>query len=564
MDRQGYQVLKNLNHLIHECRDVFDILPSHSDIYINAELKEILHNALLQAEGSSTFNIRSYAIELTTEDGLRTDLPSSWLWYGHAFSELKLALNEYSLLVKNARAHLKEAGHTKTETDSLLKKFPNEGSLDGDSPILESFKSFIETNYSEREQPLITEFLTNRDWWFIPLKKTKQTSGKTLDRGDIFKSSLYLACKVIVANSDRIPTVVEAFLKEPKLSNYFDNLDLTINHSLSTETSNSNVSLGDKSRVKSGCNKIYYGAPGTGKSYRIDNETSDEHTIRTVFHPDTQYSDFIGSLKPAMINGDISYDFRPGSFTNAIIHAIKNPSEECTLIIEEINRAAAAAAFGEIFQLLDRTVTKESKYPIDISDPDWFNYLNNQTDNFFSNGKLYIPSNLTLLATMNSSDQAVMPLDTAFKRRWLFEYLPLDYDNAANGTLPLPLETPTGDVVIKLVKWSDFAKTINEALAEDHIPEDKLLGHRFLDDSELNDNGANALKGKLFMYLWDDVLRHGQRGAVFAEYIADDQGEVELTTYGQLIKAYDAENNVLRDSISDKLYQLTIANEEQA
>ncbi|WP_435249920.1 AAA family ATPase [Vibrio sp. nBUS_14] len=322
--------------------------------------------------------------------------------------------------------------------------------------------------------------------------------------------------------------------------------------------------LEESDRVKTGVNKIYYGAPGTGKSYRIDNETNDAHTIRTVFHPDTQYSDFIGSLKPAMINGDISYDFRPGSFTNAIIHAVKNPSEECTLIIEEINRAAAAAAFGEIFQLLDRTVTKESKYPIDISDPDWFNYLNNQTDNFFSNGKLYIPSNLTLLATMNSSDQAVMPLDTAFKRRWLFEYLPLDYDNAANGTLPLPLETPTGDVVIKLVKWRDFAKTINEALAEDHIPEDKLLGHRFLDDSELNENGANALKGKLFMYLWDDVLRHGQRGAVFAEYIADDQGEVELTTYGQLIKAYDAENNVLRDSISDKLYRLTIANEEQA
>lgn len=320
----------------------------------------------------------------------------------------------------------------------------------------------------------------------------------------------------------------------------------------------------DDIRIQFGVNKIYYGAPGTGKSYRIDQETHEEHTIRTVFHPDTQYSDFVGSLKPVMLGDNVRYEFRPGSFTNALLMAVNYPDQPCTLIIEEINRASAAAAFGEIFQLLDRTRTCESKYSIDISDPDWLEYLNKNSGSYFTSKKLKIPSNLTLLATMNSSDQAVMPLDTAFKRRWLFEYLPLDYDNAANGTLPLPLETPTGDVVIKLVKWSDFAKTINEALAEDHIPEDKLLGHRFLDDSELNDNGANALKGKLFMYLWDDVLRHGQRGAVFAEYIADDQGEVELTTYGQLIKAYDAENNVLRDSISDKLYQLTIENEEHA
>ncbi|MGF1909184.1 AAA family ATPase [Vibrio kasasachensis] len=316
--------------------------------------------------------------------------------------------------------------------------------------------------------------------------------------------------------------------------------------------------------ITTGINKIYYGAPGTGKSYTIDQKTNVVDTFRTVFHPDTQYSDFIGSLKPAMVGRDINYSFRPGSFTDAIVHAVTHPEAKCTLVIEEINRAAAAAAFGEIFQLLDRDITRKSKYPIHVSDPDWLAYLNSKTNNFFADGKLYIPSNLSLLATMNSSDQAVMPLDTAFKRRWLFEYLPLDYDNAADGTLPLPLETPTGDVEVKLVKWSHFAKTINEALAEDHIPEDKLLGHRFLDSSELNDNGASALKGKLFMYLWDDVLRHGQRGAVFAEYIDEGSDQVELTTYGQLIKAYDAKNNVLRDSISEKLYQLTLAHEERA
>lgn len=317
-------------------------------------------------------------------------------------------------------------------------------------------------------------------------------------------------------------------------------------------------------RVKTGFNKIYYGAPGTGKSHTIDKSTSEQYSMRTVFHPDTQYNDFVGSLKPVMFEDKVRYEFRPGSFTNALLMAINNPEYPCTLIIEEINRASASAAFGEVFQLLDRTKTCESKYSIDISDPDWLEYLNKNSGNYFPSKKLKIPSNLTILATMNSSDQAVMPLDTAFKRRWIFEYLPLDYSNAANGTLPLPLDTPKGEVETKQVKWKDFAKTINEALAEDHIPEDKLLGHRFLDDLELNENGKNALKGKLFMYLWDDVLRHGQRGTVFADYIEDNGHEVELTTYGQLIKAYDAGNSILRESISETLYQLTSAQEEQA
>lgn len=560
MDRQGALVLKNLNVLISECRAMFDILPSHSDIYIDAELREILHEALLKVEGSSSFNIRSYAIELINDDGLRTDLPSSWLWYGHAYAELKSALNEYQFLVKEAKVYLKNEGHLNSAIESLLKKFPSEGCLDEVSDILDDFKYYLTSNYTEEEQSLINSFLTDRDWWFIPLKKTKQTSGKTLDRGDSFKSSLYLACKVIVANSDRLPTVVEAFVREPKLLMHFNNLDLTMDHSIPLETANSHISLTNKIFVQSGKNKIYFGAPGTGKSYRIDNETNQKHTFRTVFHPDTQYSDFIGSLKPVIVSGDVSYGFRPGSFTNAIIHAVNNPGDKCTLIIEEINRASAAAAFGEIFQLLDRAPTCESKYPIDISDPDWFSYLNNKTDDFFSDGKLYIPSNLSLLATMNSSDQAVMPLDTAFKRRWLFEYLPLDYKNATNGTLPLPLNNLSGDVEVKKVKWSDFSRVINEALAEDHIPEDKLLGHRFLDVSELNENGANALKGKLFMYLWDDVLRHGQRDSVFAEYIDD----VELTTYGQLIKAFEANQCILRESISEKLYQLSLIIDDQA
>ncbi|ELP3502776.1 AAA family ATPase [Vibrio vulnificus] len=321
--------------------------------------------------------------------------------------------------------------------------------------------------------------------------------------------------------------------------------------------------ISDSERIKTGTNRIFYGAPGTGKSYTIDQQTKADVTIRTVFHPDTQYSDFIGSLRPVMVEGAINYEFRPGSFTDAIILAVNNPSKECTLVVEEINRASAAAAFGEIFQLLDRLPTRQSKYPINVSDPDWLAYLNSKTDNYFASGKLVIPSNLSILATMNSSDQAVMPLDTAFKRRWEFEYLPIDYSNAPKGTLPLPLEDDDGEVEVYNVYWVDFAKAVNRALALDHIPEDKLLGHRFLDDNELNENGESALKGKIFMYLWDDVLRHGQRGVIFADYVDNSDGEqVELTTYGQLIQTYDASRNVLRDSLASELIQMTTARDE--
>lgn len=557
-------MLKNLEQVIQDCRDAYDQLPYKADIRLSEDIANRLKGSFATVESGSTFYAHPFSIELKTKKGLRADIPSSWLWHGSTFWPLANELNRYKDILELLKQKMVQDGYKNAEIKAYLKALPSSdwNTISGFENIAAAFESQVDNTFeSDDQKSLFVKLLSDRDWWFKPLVDSEQTAGKTLERGDVYDSSLALAARVVVANSARITRIIRAFAESPELRNAFEQLDKDPQSYSNTTPSDQELS---RDRVESGINKIYYGAPGTGKSYRIDKETNDAHTIRTVFHPDTQYSDFIGSLKPTMINGDISYDFRPGSFTNAIIHAVKNPSEECTLIIEEINRAAAAAAFGEIFQLLDRTVNRESKYPIDISDPDWFGYLNNQTDNFFSNGKLYIPSNLTLLATMNSSDQAVMPLDTAFKRRWRFEYLPLDYDNAADGTLPLPLETPTGDIEIKHVKWSDFAKTVNEALAEDHIPEDKLLGHRFLDDSELNEDGASALKGKLFMYLWDDVLRHGQRGAVFAEYITEDEGNVELTTYGQLIKAYDAKNNVLRDSISEKLYQLTLANEAQA
>lgn len=275
--------------------------------------------------------------------------------------------------------------------------------------------------------------------------------------------------------------------------------------------------------VSGGTNRIFYGAPGTGKSHKVHEEIgSNIEKVVTVFHPDTQHNDFVGSLKPKMSRDDtgmnvITYQFRPGPFTRALIMAKSRPDKPVYLVIEEINRASAAAVFGELFQLLDRNATGESTYKINATDPDMLEYINKELGALGCPilDKLELPSNLSLLATMNSSDQAVMPLDTAFKRRWSFEYLPINFSNPDIPQTTITLTTLSGKYV---VKWPDFAKTINEILIECDIAEDRLIGPFFLNANELSggEKTKAALSGKLFIYLWDDVLRHFGHHKIFS------------------------------------------------
>lgn len=289
----------------------------------------------------------------------------------------------------------------------------------------------------------------------------------------------------------------------------------------------------------SGENIIYYGAPGTGKSHKIDKLTTDENSIRTVFHSETQYSDFVGCLKPYMEGSDISYQFRPGPFALALVKAANDATKQYFLVIEEINRAAAAAVFGDIFQLLDRRHDGRSQYSIDVVDADFKNYLETHATAVLTDGKLILPSNLSLLATMNSSDQAVMPMDSAFKRRWQFEYVSIESD-----TYPL------GDFVINAgadqftVSWQVLSSVINAQLSEAQIPEDRLLGPWFVSAKEL-DNSQATLAGKLSMYLWEDVLRHAHREVIF-------DIEKNPTLY-QLIKTINTNGVVFSDVVLNEL-----------
>ena len=292
-----------------------------------------------------------------------------------------------------------------------------------------------------------------------------------------------------------------------------------------------------------GYNKIVYGAPGAGKSASVS-EIVGENYIRTVFHPETQYSDFIGCLKPHKdsSSGNITYSFRKGPFIQILEKALLHPDTHYFLVIEELNRANTAAVFGEIFQLLDRDDEGKSEYPILIQDEDLYDALKETLDSehdFIVKRQLIIPSNLSIIATMNSSDQAVFPLDTAFKRRWIFEYLPIDFTNCATG------EVPIHHADLPHVEWKTLAQTINTVLVQLKVIEDKLIGPWFIKDSDLVDGQAEqTFIGKICSYLWDDALKYKNKDEIFRS---------DIHGYGELYQRYSDQKPIFSDKFMEIL-----------
>ena len=534
-------MLEDLEQLVNESREHFDKLSYTGDVRLSAEFARVLERCLQSMESNSTVEILPFSIRLISKAGHRTDLPSSILWYGHTFWRLAKALDQYKDALQRIRRFLKDRHNlSKSDLDTkYLKHFPSPDLRAPDPEIGKAFEEAIFECLGNNDAEFFIKLMTEREWWIKPVAKTESTPGKTLDRNDVFYSSLVLSARLVAANAAKVPIAMFAFAYNPDLRKAFEALDIEEEDYKSIREGASQYSYRIQNNQTVAKNLIFYGAPGTGKSYSIAQEVDEVNTIRTVFHPDTQYGDFVGCLKPVMNGDKVGYGFRAGPFTEAVIKATNEPNQLISLVIEEINRAPAAAVFGEIFQLLDRASDGSSTYPISISDPDMLAYLNQNTNNIFDHGRLVIPANLSIFATMNSSDQAVMPLDTAFKRRWEFRYLPIDYQKASKGTLEIPTEDSSFSI-----EWSKFAKVINDTLSIQNIPEDRLLGHRFLSEAELANDAKGALKGKIFMYLWDDVLRHGRKGLIFLDGI---------NTFGDLSRRYEENRPVFNSSIEGTL-----------
>lgn len=254
--------------------------------------------------------------------------------------------------------------------------------------------------------------------------------------------------------------------------------------------------------------QILFGAPGTGKSHTINkhNDITEQNSIRTTFHPDSDYSTFVGCYKPTKDeeSGDITYDFTPQAFTNAYVSAWKDLSKSFYLIIEEINRGNCAQIFGDIFQLLDRDENGYSSYKI-TPDKDLTNYICKQlaeTDildpEVKSGEKMQLPQNLHIWATMNTSDQSLFPIDSAFKRCWDWRYIPIDYTDQGHYINCDGVQ----------YSWSDFLQKINEKVESVTQSEDKKLGYWFMGNgAEQKEITIDRFVSKVIFYLWNDVFK---------------------------------------------------------
>lgn len=271
-------------------------------------------------------------------------------------------------------------------------------------------------------------------------------------------------------------------------------------------------------------NFLLYGVPGCGKSYKVEDEyeskiTNEQCKVRVVFHPDYTYSDFIGQLMPVLKEVEnaqgvkenkLQYEFVPGPFTKIIKTAYEEPEQKCLLIIEELNRGNAPAIFGEIFQLLDRKDNGESKYGIynaDIAKHAYGGLAENQGKaiDVIANTPIKLPPNLTIVATMNTSDQNVFTMDTAFQRRWQMEHIPNKFDfNTAHVNKHLPKSE---------ISWGAFAQIVNQKMHTANLgfggTEDKSLGVYFATDNDLDD--AERFAEKVLKYLWDDAFKLGRK-----------------------------------------------------
>ncbi len=473
------------------------------DMELSEDFKIVYRKYLEDNGGSVEFS--QYSFKYANDNNQLVFGSNQWFQLAAYAVPLDAALDKY----KNVLTDI--FGNNKT-LEALYKSINPEK-----SPInqveLDRFKDTCRTYFNsiESDRDKVEVWLERLVTFFTDLSTWK--GGKNIYRGDFKVSSILGTLNLINASHEFIIQIVKFFNDDPNAEVYIDYLK-QLTPSISVESAQEL----DATRKTGGVNLIVYGAPGTGKSYLLEQRFGNNgHTTRVVFHPSYTYFDFLGSYKPVPLYEKseqslfeldesesvvgiphIDYQFVPGPFISVLTTAFLDPLNMHTLLIEEINRADAAAVFGELFQLLDRDKSGRGIYKIAPS-KELRTYLNSieGLKPLISDG-IYLPSNLSIVATMNSADQGVNVLDSAFKRRWIFEYLPVDIKPEKH-----PHEIQYAG---KSFTWGNLLIQINKKLKTQlKVNEDRLVGPYFLSPEEIEKDKAI---NKVLLYLWDDVLRH--------------------------------------------------------
>lgn len=363
----------------------------------------------------------------------------------------------------------------------------------------------------------VEKFLTDYEWW---------GGGKSIDRGDFFFSPILTLLRVInqsssyIASLTQIITSSEINIDQQEL--YFEFFQ---------DKSDAEIiekDIIEQSTLEPIPNCIFYGAPGTGKSHSVseliktyypnfDKQASEEShfVFRTTLHPEYTYNDFVGQLMPVKKGDDIDYEFTPGVFSLALKKALINPQKYVFLVLEELSRANVAAVFGDIFQLLDRK-DGISEYSITNSLIANFVYAkdSNPLHKDYSNQKIFLPANLVIIGTVNTNDQNVFVMDTAFKRRFEWEYISTD---PVGDDLNNPeFEYQTSHTI----KWWDFYQKLNQFITSImNLGEDKQIGQFFIHFKDDKEKNKKLIQNKLLQYLWEDVQKVSYASKLFSEEI---------------------------------------------
>lgn len=500
--------LRNLHDIYNAAKARFNEYLGKDFILPNVfkeQVKEINSNSISYNDYSAIIETRG------NQNGvLNIYLPNQWFYIASYFTDFYNELQRYK----------KEA--LKVATKERLKE------LNG-SQLNESEKTAIANlDLSDTSKEYLIKFITDYNWW---------SGAKTIDRGDFYVSPILNSAQLVNASQSFVADLC-AFLADKQ------DLVKAIINGEETNWANS----GFKSTSSNALQQIFYGAPGTGKSFAIEESTKGEDVIRTTFHPDSDYSTFVGCYKPTTKdvpvisnfggkaikvrdeNGNeikeerIVYEFVNQAFLQAYVSAWKkmadddmNKSHKQFLVIEEINRGNCAQIFGDLFQLLDRNAHGFSEYPIK-ADADMKKQLQKQLkgltiaaaeiiNSFIYDGKdvikqvldgdiLLLPPNLFIWATMNTSDQSLFPIDSAFKRRWDWQYVPIA--NAGKGWKI--------QVYGKNYDWWDFLEKVNALIGDTTNSEDKKLGYFFCKPTD-GVITAETFVSKVIFYLWNDVFK---------------------------------------------------------
>ncbi len=345
----------------------------------------------------------------------------------------------------------------------------------------DKFVKILDNNgYYDVDREYLIKFVTDYNWW---------SGSKTIERSDFFNSPVLSIMGLTASSNAAMALIVDHLTQHPEYNRLLLNqIEKTKNRTMSNTSPQ----------------QIYFGTPGSGKSWTIKQKYEQDETkvFRTTFHPDNDKK--------------IVYEFVPQAFTDAYVAAWNDLEHPYYLIIEEINRGNCAQIFGDLFQLLDRDKNGYSEYPIK-ADHDLKDYLVEhlpEDSEGIKDGKLCLPPNLSIIASMNTSDQSLFPMDSAFKRRWSWEYVPIDYENAESGKFEITI----GD---ESYNWHKFLKAVNEKIKNVTSSEDKQMGNFFIkssiDEKEFCD--------KVLFYLWSEIGKdnYNTKDAIFKYYEEEDK-----------------------------------------